>query len=66
MELTFMFVSILCMAFSLVSCGADQDTRPVMMLRLRPTNTDIDKSWNGTYSIIKDNLGKFLVECRIP
>lgn len=57
MKITFMFVSILCMAFSLVSCNADKDTRPVMMLRLRPTNTDTDKSWNETYSIIKNNPG---------
>ena len=28
-----------------------------MMLRLRPTNTDSDQSWNETFTIIKDNPG---------
>lgn len=66
MKKTIVLVSMLCMTFCLMSCEGNKDTRPVMMLRLRPTNTDTDQSWNETFSIIKANLGKFLVECRIP
>ena len=57
MNKTFMFVSVLCMALSFSSCDEAEDSRPVMMLRLRPTNTDTDESWNETFSIIKANPG---------
>ena len=57
MNKTFMFVSVLCMALSFCSCDEAEDSRPVMMLRLRPTNTDTDESWNETFSIIKANPG---------
>ena len=43
------------MAFSCQEC--QENERPLMMLRLRPTNTDSDEAWNDTYSIIKENPG---------
>ena len=33
------------------------ENHPLMMLRLRPTNTDTDEAWNETYKIIRDNPG---------
>lgn len=38
-------------------CQRESDSRPVMMMRLRPTNTDTDEDWAATYSIIKENPG---------
>ena len=35
----------------------DEAKRPVLMLRLRPTNTDSDQAWADTYRIIKENPG---------
>lgn len=43
------------MAYSCQEC--QENERPLMMLRLRPTNTDSDEAWNDTYSIIKENPG---------
>ena len=46
---------ILCL---IVSCQAGTEVQsPMMMLRLRPTNTDTDEAWNETYKIIKENPG---------
>ena len=43
------------MVYSCQEC--QENERPLMMLRLRPTNTDSDEAWNDTYSIIKENPG---------
>lgn len=55
-----LFPVVICVAMGMISCtdrsgvcGHD----PVMMLRLRPTNTDTDQAWDDTYKIIKDNPG---------
>ena len=48
------------MAMGMISCGrqaVEEERRPVLMLRLRPTNTDTDQAWNDTYRIIKENPG---------
>ena len=48
------------MAMGMISCSrqtVDNACRPVLMLRLRPTNTDTDQAWNDTYRIIKENPG---------
>lgn len=54
------FPMVICMAIGMISCtnhiGVDGQN-PVMMLRLRPTNTDTDQAWEDTYRIIKDNPG---------
>ena len=54
-----LFFAALCMAVSCRSytSGTDEDRHPVMMMRLRPTNTDSDSAWNETLRIIKDNPG---------
>lgn len=55
------FALTVCLAMAFLSCGsvpeASDGTRPVMMLRLRPTNTESDQAWHDTYSIIRDNPG---------
>ena len=50
---------LFCVVPSIVSCSSKHEGKdaPVMMLRLRPTNTDSDQSWNETFTIIKDNPG---------
>ena len=51
---------VLLMTMGMISCsrqGVDNVQRPVLMLRLRPTNTDTDQAWNDTYRIIKENPG---------
>ena len=50
----------LILAILLSSCTASPKScceHPVMMLRLRPTNTDSDKAWEETFAIIKENPG---------
>ena len=46
------FVTAMSLCFDLYA-----NDRPVMMLRLRPTNTDTDEAWADTYRIIKENPG---------
>lgn len=57
----FRFSLTVCLAMAFLSCGSfpesSDDARPVMMLRLRPTNTESDQAWHDTYSIIRDNPG---------
>ena len=51
---------VICVTIGMISCGRQSETdgqKPVMMLRLRPTNTDTDQAWTDTYKIIKDNPG---------
>ena len=45
----------ICQAFAAVP--QEDDKTPVLMLRLRPTNTETDKAWADTYRIIKENPG---------
>ena len=56
MKKLFIFAA-LCLVLSCQSYTSDQKERPLMMLRLRPTNTDCDSSWNETFRIIKENPG---------
>ena len=54
------FPMAICMAVGIVSCtshAGSGSANPVMMLRLRPTNTDTDQAWADTYRIIKENPG---------
>lgn len=54
------FVLFLCtMVFFISACSVSESgsDRSVMMLRLRPTNTDTDKDWENTYRIINENPG---------
>ena len=59
MKRLFSFMLICSLVMPMVySCQECQENeRPLMMLRLRPTNTDSDEAWNDTYSIIKENPG---------
>ena len=55
-----LFPVVICVAMGMISCKDRADVcghDPVMMLRLRPTNTDTDKAWDDTYKIIRDNPG---------
>lgn len=54
-NLVFLLIAIL--TSSCRNCCIDTEERPVMMLRLRPTNTDSDKAWDETFAIIKENPG---------
>lgn len=54
------FPMAICVAIGFVSCTSqtgEAGQNPVMMLRLRPTNTDTDQAWEDTYRIIKENPG---------
>ena len=48
-----------CALMALSSCcePTPELSHPVMMLRLRPTNTDSDENWKATFDIIKENPG---------
>ena len=50
---------VACAVMALSSCGepAPEFQHPIMMLRLRPTNTDSDENWKATFDIIKENPG---------
>ena len=55
-----LFPVVICVAMGMISCKDRADVcghDSVMMLRLRPTNTDTDKAWDDTYKIIRDNPG---------
>ena len=58
-KIVVLLYSLACLIPSLISCSSEQahHSHPLMMLRLRPTNTDSDEAWNETYSIIKENPG---------
>ena len=50
--------TIFCSFLSCSSPDTDEisdDERPILMLRLRPTNTESEKAWEDTYRIIKEN-----------
>ncbi len=50
---------VACAVMALSSCGepTPEFQHPIMMLRLRPTNTDSDENWKATFDIIKENPG---------
>ncbi len=50
-------MSFALMALSSCCEPAPEFPHPVMMLRLRPTNTDSDENWKATFDIIKENPG---------
>ena len=55
-----LFVQLLCaVVFCLSACSVSESgsDRSVLMLRLRPTNTDTDEAWEETFAIIKENPG---------
>ncbi|MBQ8837732.1 MAG: hypothetical protein IJ005_00265 [Bacteroidales bacterium] len=59
-KIIYPFLLIASVALGTVSCkteSRDGLDRPVLMLRLRPTNTESDKAWDDTYRIIKENPG---------
>ena len=55
----FLIFTAICLGFSYQSYAEinDDGQRSLMMLRLRPTNTDTDEAWSETYKIIKENPG---------
>jgi len=57
MKKSYLLISLLCLASAFISCDRQNVQRPVMLLRLRPTNTDTDRAWTETYNIIKANPG---------
>ena len=60
MRRLFSFVHIFSTLLFMVSACTVSESgsdRSVMMLRLRPTNTDTDKDWEDTYKIICENPG---------
>ena len=66
MKLTRIFSTALCLLIFFALSGIfafgatsqkKSENHPLMMLRLRPTNTDTDEAWNETYKIIKENPG---------
>lgn len=55
-----LFPVVICMIIGMISSSRQPEVggqKPVMMLRLRPTNTDTDQAWADTYRIVKDNPG---------
>ena len=50
-----MTLSVIYTSSAEVSVGETET--PVLMLRLRPTNTETDQAWADTYRIIKENPG---------